>query len=240
MQLKINLPYSQWNYKVSGVYQITFDDGYFYIGCSNHLKQRASGWSGVFKTGKGEPGKDIGTAIITRIMKGGSASLDILELCHPKDLKDKESFYLHKHKDDSKMLSNEAVGAWVAVLQYRPDGLFIKKHYSISGAARYIGANLYSIQRVLSGERKHCKGFVFVYEHQYHQRRREIIKNRSKKVIEKKNGRNVLMINEKGEIIKEFKKIIDAAKEVGCKSKNIARALNGFQKTAKGYIFRYA
>lgn len=239
MRLKINLPFSMWNYKLSGVYKILFEDGCFYIGCSKHLRSRATSWEGIFNTKKGVPGKDIGAAIINKIRENINATFDIVELCAVADLKDKESFYLDKYKDDNLMLSSNDNGAWKAVLQYKPDGSFIKKHYSIKSAARYVKSTLSSIQRVLNGERKTCKGMIFIYEHEYHKRRTDITKARTR-VVERKGGRDVLMLNKDGEIIKRFKKITEAAKEVGVSSKNVSRALNKFQQTAGGYSFRYA
>lgn len=239
MPLQINLPHSMWNYKLSGVYKISFEDGSFYIGSSVHLRSRAEVWNLLMKTKNGTPGKTIGTAVFEKILANLSASFDIIELCAAKDVRDKESFYLDKYKDDPNMVSNELCGAWKAILQYRPDGGFIKKHYSLSAAARYINTNIASIQRVLSGSRKSVKGMLFIYEHDYHSRRNQIIKSRYTKG-ERKNGRLIVMVDEKGCTIKSFKKMADAAKEVGCRPQNIKRVLVGQQKTAKGFIFKYS
>jgi len=239
MQLQINLPFSMHDYKLSGVYKITFEDGSFYIGCSCHLRSRASTWNSIMRTGKGVAGEDIGTKVIVKIRELSTASFDIIELCRPKDLKDKESFYLDKYKDDPQMLSSDSNGAWKAVLQYKNDGLFIKKHYSIMGAARYMKSNMSAIQKVLYGERKQHKGMVFIFEHDYHQRRKEIVKSRNI-TYERKKGRNVLMVDTNGVAIKEYRKIVDAAREVGIRPENIRKVLNGHQKSTKGYIFKYA
>lgn len=240
MELKINLPFSLWDYRLSGVYRISFEDGTFYIGCSSHLRSRASAWSSIMRTGKGKPGVDIGTRVIAKIKELSSASFDIIEMCSPQDLKDKEAFYLSEQKDNHLMLSSWETGAWVPILQYGKSGNFIKKHMSISGAARFNNAKLKNIQRVLSGERKYFNDSVFIYEHDYDNRRKSIVKSRSKRVAEKKNGRYIVMMNESGDEIKRFKKITEAAKEVGCGSANISRVLSGYQKRAKGVVFKYA
>jgi len=165
--------------------------------------------------------------------------LDILELCAESDLKDKESFYLDKERDNPLMVSSNEGGAWKAVLQYKKDGLFIKKHFSTSGAARYNGFRLSAVQKVLYGQKGSYKGMVFVYEKDYHQRRKEIVRARYK-TVEHKKGRNVLAINSEGVVVKEFKRIVDAAKEYGCRADAIRRVLNGHQNTTHGYGFKYS
>lgn len=236
MKLEINLPFCMWDFKIVGIYKITFDDGSFYIGGSNNMKGRASAWESCMDKNHE---KNIGFKVKEKITQLTSAIFDIIELCHEKDLRDKESFYLDKYKDDVKMISSNDNGAWKAILQYKIDGVFIKKHYSISSAARYNNVNLSGIQRVLSGERNSCKGMVFIYDHDYHMRRQSIVKRRYRKV-ERKNGRDVLMLNSSGEIINRFRQIKEAAKEIGCNPTGIARSLSGFQKTAMGYSFKYA
>lgn len=238
MKLQINLPFSMWNYRLSGVYKITFSDSTFYIGGSVHLRSRAAQWGNIAVTGKGTPGKDVGTNMLNKIRESSFASLDIVELCSKEDVKDRESFYLDKHKEDKKMLSSDDNGAWKAVLQYKEDGLFIKKHYSISAAARYNKTTVSGIQRVLAGERSTCKGMVFIYEHDYHKRRVEIVRGRYKQA-ERKNGRDVLMIDSNGVVVKRFKKIADAAKEMGRRPASITRVLSGYQNKCNGFVFKY-
>lgn len=237
MKLQINLPFSQDSFKITCVYRITFVDGTFYIGGSGNMRSRASSWKCGMES-KNINGIKIGAAVSNKIKQLNHATLDILELCHLNELRDKESFYLDKYKDDPNMVSSNEGGAWKSVLQYTKTGVFVKKHYSTEGAARYIGANIYSVQRVLTGERESCKGMIFIYEHDYHKRRKSIVKSRYKK-SERKNGRNVLKINEEGRIVAEFKRIAEAARSVGCSPRNISRVLNGFQKTAGGYSFKY-
>jgi len=240
MKLKTILPYSQWKYKLSGVYKITFEDGSFYIGSSKHLRSRAFAWEAIFRKKKGVAGVNIGTAIIEKIREDISAILEIIELCNSNDIRDREAFYLEKDKDNPKMLSDNERGGWVSILQYKKDGLFIKKHYSISAAARYIGSTMSSIQRVLNGEKHSCKGMVFVYEHDYHERRKRIIRGRSKKVIERKRGRMILMMDDAGNILMQFKTIVEAARHIGRGTGSVTKTLNGFQKTSAGYKFKYA
>lgn len=184
------------------------------------------------------PGVDIGTRVFEKIKTCKSATFDIVEMCGAVDLKEKEAFYLDKYKDDANMVSSELIGAWVPVLQYKEDGNFVKKHFSIGAAARYNGVRASIIDRILNGERKMHKGMIFIHEKDYHARRKNIIKSRHK-IREKKNGRMIQMVDDRGVPIKVFKKIAEAAREVGCCSSNIRRVLDGFQVKAKGYGFKW-
>lgn len=244
MKLECNLPFSQWDYKLSGVYRLSFLDGCFYIGSSVDLRSRASAWERYIVSGKTEE-KGIGSKISAKIRERLPAFFDIIELCSPEGVRDKEAFYLDKYKEDEKMLSSYDSGSWKAVLQYNKEGVFIKKHYSTQGAARYNNTRLSAIQRVLNGERGACNGMVFIYENDYHDRRKSIIKEQSAKNHikyrpEKKNGRDVLMLNGEGGIIKSFKSLRAAAREVGCSACNIARATTGVQLTAGGFKWKYS
>lgn len=237
--LQINLPHSYWNYKICGVYKIQFSDGSFYIGCSTHIRARASAWDSIFKSKKGVAGDTIGTKMLNKVIENIDAVLEIIELCHPYEVKEKEAFYLNENKDNPLMVSSFDTGAWNPVLQYKADdGNFIKRHVSIGSAARDLQTTIGRIQDVLNGVRKSHKNMVFIYENDYKNRRKKIIQSRYK-VREFKKGKDVVMFDLSGNEIKRFKKIVEAAKYVNVCSKNLSRALNGIQKTAGGYIFKY-
>ncbi len=236
--LQINLPHSMHEYKISGVYKIQFSDGSFYIGCSNHLRSRSSSWDSLFK--KGNPmGWPLGAAIINKINEKLDATFDIVELCASSDLKEKEALYLFENKDSPLMLSSWDNGAWKPVLQYKLDGLFIKRHMSISGAAKYIGSPLGRVQDVLNGVRTSHKGMVFIYEKDYGERRKVITRSRYIR-NEKKGSRDVVIYDLNGKEINRYKTIVQASKELKVSTTCISDAVNGRQKTSKGYIFKYA
>lgn len=236
MILQINLPYSEWEYKITAVYKITFDDGSFYIGSSTHLRSRASAWAVFLKTGKGIPKKTIGTKVFNKAAESMSASLDIIELCADADLRYKEAFYLNKYKDDPMMLSTFVSGSWKSVLQHTKKGVFVKKHISMGAAARYNKTTISSIQRVLSGERMACKGMIFSFESDYNKRE----DGRFIKIVrEKKNKRMIAKIDDDGNIIEQFKFKNAAAINVGCSATSVDRVLNGIQKTAGGFFFKF-
>lgn len=137
------------------------------------------------------------------------------------------------------MLSSLDKGAWKPVLQYSVVyGNLIKRHASISAAARYVNSSLGKIQDVISGAKKSHKGMTFIFETEYNNRRTAIIKKRYTKAIPK-NGRDLAMFDLNNVEIRRFKKIIEASKEMKASKTSITRALSGQQKTAAGYTWKY-
>lgn len=95
--------------KVSGIYKINFKD-HFYIGKSTHIVSRASLHACAFRR-----------SIISEIPKNDKISkfllansdlyvlyLEVLELCKPKFLVEREQFYLNKFFTDPKCLNSKA------------------------------------------------------------------------------------------------------------------------------------
>lgn len=237
--LQVNLPYSQWEYKISCVYKILFTDGSFYIGCSKHARNRASAWEMIFKTKRGIAGVTIGTNMIAKIIEGLDATLDILELCDPSDLKDKEALYLFENRENPLMLSSWDGGAWKPIIQYNYDTkAFVKKHVSIGSAARFMNSPIGRIQDVLNGQRKSHKGMFFIHEHEYNNHRKEITKRRYKPAV-KRMGREIVMYDLSECELKRFNTIVAAAKSVNGSNTSITRCLSGHQNTSFGYIWRY-
>lgn len=238
-ELKIMLPHSRWDYHVIGVYRIQFETGEFYIGGSKHLHSRASSWASIFESpDKGLKQYAIGNAIINRIKKGGVANFEIVELCGLDDLRERELEYLDKYKDDPLMLSDGNC-SWKAVLQYKEDGVFIKKHMSIQSAAKYVGTYMGRIQDVLNGVRKTHKGMVFIYESEHASRRKEIIKARSSLKPPKKNkSLQVGQYDNDLNLLNTFVTYAEAGRYIAGDPKNIRRVIAGQQKTAYGFYWK--
>lgn len=235
--LTVNLPYSLWEYKISGIYKILFSDGSFYIGCSNHLRSRASSWESLFRT-KNEAGWQLGAKVLNKIKEDIPATFDIMELCSVSDLKDKEAFYLFENKDNPLMVSSWDNGAWKPVLQYKTDGLFIKRHMSISGAAKYLGSPLSRIQDVLNGVRRSHKGMVFIFESDCNKKIDGVVKKRYRPV-EPKKGRDIVVLDMNGIELNRFKEKREAVKFTKISRERISRSITNNKPTGD-YIFKYA
>lgn len=241
MEFIINIPKINPSFVLSGVYKLTFDDGSFYIGCSSDLKGRSHSWNALMENHSNGHKKAVGSNVLAKIKEANGVIMDIVEICSSDDIQSREAFYLNLHKDNPLMLS-VATCHYKPVLQYKKeDGHFIKKHVSISAAAKYNSCKIGKIQDVLNGERTAYKGMVYIYENQYQQRRKTINKRRSSFSLPPKTEEmKIQQLDIQGNIINTYSKYTEAAKNVGCHVQNIKRVLAGIQKTAAGYTWKYA
>lgn len=236
VELRIDLPYSRWDYKLSGVYRISFSGGRFYIGSSENLRSRASQWESALNN----PGKvyrkyELSADLIEHIKLRQNAVFEILELCSTNDVREREDEYLYKYKDDINMLSRPEC-SWKPILQYSRTGNFIKKHVSLSAAARYNSCKTWHIQRVINGERAAWHNMVFIYEHQYEDRRKTIVKSRYTFNLPKKNKSiKIEQYDNNWNKIAVYDTYPQASKAVGVNQRSIQRAIAGLQKSAAGF-----
>lgn len=236
IELKINLPGTSAGYRISAVYKITFDDGKFYIGASVHLRSRAYGWKGLMASPDRLIGSGVGEAMVERITTGGAAILEILELCAPDEVVEREAFHLHENRSNLLMVSSGECG-WKPVLQVRvSDGHFIKRHDSIKAAARFNSCGIGKIQRVLSGGRSSYKGMKYVYEAEYLKPKRALRKNSTGI---KKGGRMIIQNDLEGVKIAEYKTLVAAGKSTGVSPTTIKMAIAGDRKTAGGFAWKF-
>lgn len=235
MEFKIFLPKISAGFKLAGVYRILFDDGSFYIGCSADLQGRSYGWSGIMKNPFGVSAEAIGAQMIAKIRNSWSAVMDIVEICASDEVKDREAYYLNEHKDNPFMLSI-AECQFKPVLQYKMDGSFVKKHVSITAAAKYNNTTLWRVQEVLNGGRKSHKEMVFIYESDYEGRRKDIIRDRHTLGLPKKNKNSkVAQYDLSGNQVAEYATYAAAGRAVGCDGVSIKRAAARRQHTAAGF-----
>jgi hypothetical protein len=239
--LKINLPFSRYEYRLVGIYQITFDTGEFYIGSSGHVRSRASNWYSLFNDpSKVKPSLQIDERLVARIKQGGSAVFELIELCALDDLRDREAEYLAKFKNNPFMLSSWRC-SWKAVIQYKKDGHFIKKHVSISAAAKHMNTSIGRIQDVLNGVRVSHRDMIFVYENDYEGRRKQIIKNRHTFLeLPKKTKKIKIAQYLDNQLIATYETYAAAGRAVSTDPVNIKRAICGRQKTAAGFVWKFA
>lgn len=239
MGFLVLLPRLNTGFKLSGVYRILFDDGFFYIGCSVDLRSRSSGWGGIVKNPDAERGLyALGALMVAKIKERRSCRFEIVELCDASDVKDREGYYLNKFKDDPFLLSVPEC-QYKPVLQYKKDGCFVKRHDSITAAAKYNNTSLWRIQEVLNGNRGSHAGMVFIHENEYNKRRQDIVKRRYQLELPKKNKNvKVVQCNTEGEALAVHKTYAAAGRIVGCDPQNIKRVVAGRQKTAGGFKWK--
>lgn len=113
------------------------------------------------------------------------------------------------------------------VYQFDIYGNFIKEWQSAEIVAKEFGIKSNSITKVCLGIHKTCCGYVWSYN-------KEINKNK----LNFKKRYRIYQYDLKGNLIKVYDGIKLAQKETGIK--NISAVCRGVQKTAGGYIWRYA
>lgn len=244
-----------------GVYKLTFNDKWFYIGSSVDLKRRMSGWkTRLTQTGFSKNGSI--KFILPEIVKVNFKVLEIVP--DGRSVKEVEDVYLKKFIDNEFCLNLtpdafngkgrkrhlgkppkvEKVKGEISkpkpVAQFDVNGKLVKKHKSIGAAARWLEIKPEGISEHLRGiGRKTVKGFVFkLIDENGRYIEHEIYKNKMP------IGRKFFQIDKNGKVVAEYHNLITAAKALGFPSltKNISRVLNGEYryKSCKGYVFRYA
>lgn len=237
-----------WERPVAGVYKFTIDDSYFYIGSSVHLRRRLDQWKGHILSRYGER---YSPSVKRLIPNSKRIVFEIIEFADKDIIRDRENYYLKKYIDDPLFINQSPTATDnygykiiddngnhpkpFIVRKYDSKGNFIKEYRSVKKCAEGECVKIYHVQRVLSGERKRLKGFIYKAD-KYPQKGNSSIKT----VLERKKGRRIHKLNADGELIEIFTRITDAAKSVGTTAQNVRRVLSGIQKTSGGFIFKFA
>lgn len=117
-----------------------------------------------------------------------------------------------------------------AVHQYTLDGEYIQSFPSVCAASSYLGIRgSGGIRSVCIGRNRHCHGYRWSYD-----------KVDKLPPIRKDNGLHpVAQYDKDGKLIKVYKKMIDAAKELNVTQGSIWAVCNGIHYYCAGYHFEY-
>jgi len=191
----------------------------------------------------------------------GEASFEseILELVNKDTLLERELYHITKHSSNNInhgynvqtpkgrssnngkiQVMNIKVDYGDCVFKLDLSGNFIEKFKSFKHAGEATGDS--NIGKVLRGERKHSRGFIWVYEKDYKNGNYEVFKK--KKYVFKEGKSPVCQFTEDGEFIQAWDSIKDASDEICGKSKkainnSISALCSGKGKTAYGYKWKY-
>ena len=215
------------------IYKYTFPNGKIYIGQT-------------YK-GSGRYGKTMkyrGTLVGNAMLKYPDYKKEILEYCTKDNVDERERYYIslydttnrHKgynrdsggnlHKKLAKELRKDLSSIHTdlqvtAIEQYTTDGLFIKEWKSIKEASKKLGIERTSISKAIHGKSKTAGGFVWKIKGTY----------------SPYNSRPISQYDLKGNFIRDWENVQQA--EGTLKIRNILNALNGRNKTAGGYQWKY-
>lgn len=240
-----------------GVYKVTINDKWFYIGSSIDLKRRLSCWKHILKHGKylSKNGnlKFIHSDIAT-------VKFEVLEYVTP-DVNPKtvENRYIKKEFDNEFCL-NISDNAFFSTKNKKPygyipkpqkvknaptppkpmgyfkNGILIQVFNSVSEASRKTGCNDTSISQIATGKQgPYKKCYIFKYQ------------NKDGSFVEpplfiNTSERPIKQYDINGNFIKEYKSIASAAIELKCQRNNLMKVLQGHYgyKTCKGFVFKYS
>jgi len=118
MDIKWTFPKLKMGFNPPAVYRIDFDNGFFYVGGSKHVKTRMSSWRTVIKSDRFYS-KAIGYSI-----KGAtSAIFYIIEITTLESLRDRETFHIREHFANEFCLNQSSDGHLTQGLKPIPDHL---------------------------------------------------------------------------------------------------------------------
>ncbi len=251
---------------LSGVYKITFDDHWFYIGSSVNLKSRAAGWNGRFNSPRLLKNKNI-KYIFPTITK---AVFEIIEVCENdlELLRAKETQYIGLHWNNPLLLNICPDGATNAGLRashiipeiikparlkgpislpkkvavFNSHGHLIKVCDSFTKCSKEFRIKHEDIHKILSGKRGQPArvDLKLVNDDGSFSDPPKFIPAKGGNI----NGRNIAQYDKQGNFIKDHSSIVAAAVHLnGNKSGvSILRKLLAGQKwykSYKGFIFKY-
>lgn len=146
------------------------------------------------------------------------------------DLAQKEKEYILKYnsKEDG-YNSDEGGGIQKTVYQYDIiDGKLLNKYPNLTDAGNAINVTKQDLSKVCLSVGKICKGYFWSYKHE--EPFIPSIDSR-KKVVQQ--------LTLKGEFVKEFNSVSEAAKQTGCNKTSIAKVCRGERKSCGGFIWKY-
>lgn len=164
-------------------------------------------------------------------------TFEILEVCPPEELNEKEKFYISKYNTYylaeksngyNMTLGGEGQnGNGKKVKQYDLDGNFIKEYNSIIEASRQCHVSDTGISNCCAKRRKQCGGFLWCYDGQ------EILSPYKSK------GKKVIQYDLDGNYIQSFNTMKEASLSLNCSLQLISMCCRKEVKSAANYQWRY-
>lgn len=248
----------------AGVYKISFDDKYFYIGSSKSVHHRIMNWK--HRLSIKEP-KNIN--ILEIIDKVKCVSFSILErVDNFLELRQKETDWITENWENKLLLNrcpsgynNKNIRPYNSYVkpekikgeitppkpvgQFDQNGTLLFKFYSISAAERATGCR--DITSQLQGKRGLYNGYIFkeIYPDGSYKEpplfvRQTPIFKKKRIFVPSKNRKPIIQYDLRNNLVANFDSCHNAALLTGISRSNIRKVLQGKRVSAKGFIFSYA
>ena len=175
--------------------------------------------------------------------EGLRPEMKILEVCPLENFEERESYHISLFNFDD--LTNSDVSGQgnknrrseiilnskyrtKKVYQFNLNGDFLNEYKSVREAARILNLSHANITRCCNGIWKHNNGFIFSYNRDVYIY--PILKPNAVK-------KSVVEIDDKGDIIKEWKSLMDCSRDTGIDNGNLSRVCNNILKHIKNRRF---
>lgn len=189
--------------------------------------------------------------------------LEIIDTVPVDKWKEYEKFYIKKYIEEGCNLVNYTNGGdgctfgnqtsfkpgngAKKVVMLEKDGTYIRTFDMIIEAEKFINIKTNGVAQVLVKRNKTCKGFLFIYEEEYKNMTKEDIEDfveRSKHKESKPNKgswteRIICQYDINGNLIKEWKSLADASKNLKVNRAAICNCARGKSNTSSGYLWAY-
>lgn len=224
------------NNEICGIYKIeNIINFHKYIGQAIDIKKR---WREHKSNAFNQNSKDYDMVIYRAIRKYGleNFSFEIIEVCNPKELNDKEVYWIEyynsyydgyncsKGGNDYTHLGNE-------IDLYDFNGNYVKSYDNIATAARELDVHYETLYQVIKGIRHSCKGYQVK------------LKNENKEIKQYKNRQGgkipVEQLDDDNNVLNIFESSYDAARKLNLDPSSIIKCCKGKLKHVGGFKWRY-
>ena len=248
--------------KKSGVYKITIDSKWFYIGSSKHLCRRLSQWKNYILKNDGRI-KNMKFVLNSN----SDIKMEVLAYCLPDNEKLLENEYL-KISFNNENCINRCPNAFTIrnrrmalgesriikkrglvtpkkpIAKFSNDGVLIKVYKSIYAANNELKIKDCEIGKMLKGLRGQPKSYKLkeVSSNGYIIEPPIFIRKKRPLGIIPPTARKIIQSNDKGDIVNTYRSIKFAAEAMNCSKNAIWNVVAGYgnAKRVRGFYFRYA
>lgn len=221
--------------KLVGIYKFTEKDtGKVYIGQSNNIWERY----GYHYTKAFSKTDGIGSFDLALQKNPTGFDFEIIELCNEEDLDIRENFWINHYNSIENGYNNISKRL---IYQLTKDGQIVKIHQGYSEAARAIGKDNAkgNIYKCCVGKGNTAYGYIWSFTPNLADRLESSYLPKTKNGSRNTKEREVLQLDENGNVIAKFPSISAAAKAVNVTSSAISQVCTGRAKRCKGYYWKY-
>lgn len=221
--------------KLVGIYKFTEKDtGKVYIGQSVNIWERYGfHYTTAFSNKEGISNFDLA-------LRNNPANFEfeVVELCDEKDLGNRENYwikYYNSIENGYNTISKRLI------YQFTKDGTLVGTHQGYSDAARAIGIDNAkgNIYKCCMGQIKTAYGYIWSFTPDFVSKIEPSCLPKSKVGSRNTKQREVLQLDEDGNVLARFPSISAAAKAVNVTSSAISQVCTGRAKRCKGYYWKY-